>query len=48
MKVKTVKELIEELKQFDEDMYVSVEKDNVDYAIGAVKKDVLGDVSIKI
>jgi hypothetical protein len=44
----TVKELIEILKRFDGDMFVSVEKDGIDYAIGSVRKDVIGDVSVKI
>jgi hypothetical protein len=44
----TVKELIEKLKKFDENTHVSVEKDGADYVIGDIKKDVLGDISIKI
>jgi hypothetical protein len=44
----TVKQLIELLKKFDGEQFVSVEKDNIDYTIDKVVKDVLGDISIKI
>jgi hypothetical protein len=45
----TVAELIEKLRKYDEDSFVTVvNEDEAEFAIGSVQKSVLGGVEIRI